>query len=668
MRLSSVLHYSPLALLALIGCGSASTDASRSEEAPPGDCGEAGCDSAGADAGTAGDCGEITDVCQRGAHYACRDGRLIPEPCAAGKACEASDPACVDVVCTPGESRCTDGSTSETCNAIGTKFTSLSCTSTQGCDPQTGLCAECVCAPGSRAATCPNADHESRCLPGCLGYVNVACGDAQTCVAGACSICTPGAKRCIDEGTSDTCNETGTAWEGAHTCGALDVCYGTDGCITRCDAATREPSTVGCSFLALNMDTYYEDYTDGVTLMNPNEAISATVEIFDSVGGIVKILDHTTVPPLGTYTFAMPNTADVRIDGTSALRWGGSFHIESDLPIHAHMHAPLDRGRGNTDSSCLLPESALGTEYVVGSYTALSSYSSYLSVVATADALVTVTVPDATIAGPGVPSMGAGTSRKFSMQRYDTLQIATDKDITGAWITSTAPIAVFGAVACAQVPLGTSFCDHLEEQMLPVQNLGKSYFLAPYAKRSDNDAFRWRVVATEDDTVITQTPAVAAFPASLAKGAFFEFETLATAEGGGSVLLTSDKRFAVFQYTRGNAAGGAANSGDPAMGTVIPTEQFIRQTFVSVPASTNNAEPRWIQIVRSGNDEVSIDGEAIDAAAFTTSGTFAFANISVSPGVHQVVGAGPIGVSIFTIEAVNADAFPATMALRPIDP
>ena len=38
-------------------------------------------------------------------------------------------------------------------------------------------------------------------------------------------------------------------------------------------------------------------------------------------------------------------------------------------------------------------------------------------------------------------------------------------DYTGVYVTATKPVAVFGGHECAQVPVGTKFCDHIYEQV-----------------------------------------------------------------------------------------------------------------------------------------------------------------------------------------------------------
>jgi len=58
-----------------------------------------------------------------------------------------------------------------------------------------------------------------------------------------------------------------------------------------------------------------------------------------------------------------------------------------------------------------------------------------------------------------------------------TYQAAMGTDPTGMFINGTFPFNVYSGHACAQVPQGRPFCDHMLEQMLPVSDLGKEHYV-----------------------------------------------------------------------------------------------------------------------------------------------------------------------------------------------
>lgn len=68
-----------------------------------------------------------------------------------------------------------------------------------------------------------------------------------------------------------------------------------------------------------------------------------------------------------------------------------------------------------------------------------------------------------------------------------TYQATFGIDITGWKINSSRFISVFFGHACAFVPQGVFFCDHMVEQIPPVGEWGKTHYIAGIAGRQ-NDA------------------------------------------------------------------------------------------------------------------------------------------------------------------------------------
>ena len=74
-------------------------------------------------------------------------------------------------------------------------------------------------------------------------------------------------------------------------------------------------------------------------------------------------------------------------------------------------------------------------------------------------------------------------------------------DLSGTFVSSDKPIWVVGANNCANVPTGVTYCDHIEEQLLPLDYWGKKYVGAHSPKRGSEKHY-WRVYAGEDNTTI----------------------------------------------------------------------------------------------------------------------------------------------------------------------
>jgi len=82
----------------------------------------------------------------------------------------------------------------------------------------------------------------------------------------------------------------------------------------------------------------------------------------------------------------------------------------------------------------------------------------------------------------------------------------TDHDLTGTRITATGPIEVFGGHTCAYAPYYAQACDHLEEQLPPVETWGTDYVGAPLGDGGLVGTNIVRVIAGFDGTTVTVTP------------------------------------------------------------------------------------------------------------------------------------------------------------------
>ncbi len=570
-------------------------------------------------------------------------------------------PGCVD-----GEEQCTNG-VHEVCdNGV---FTAAPCPAGQGCDVGTGQCADCVCTPGAPGAACVDVQTQQICNADCFGFTPAPCGAGDVCIGGACvpQVCVPGSVHCPTDSTTEICNADGTAYVPGAACGAKEQCSEGIGCESLCAIYAKSPTSVGCSFFALNMDNYDEAHADAVVIGNTSSTLTAVVNLYGSPNGVETLLQgNVQIPPLGQYTWNLPNAASDIIENGTALRVGGAFRVASDLPVIAYQHSPLTPYYTN-DASVLLPEATLGKHYFVPSYyDALGGYPSYFNVVATQNnTTVSFTVPNASAAGAGVVAAAAGQTVTVTMNRYDTLQVANapgspqmQRDMMGAEIDASAPVSVFGAVECAQVPAGYTYCDHMEEQAVPVRNWGMVYVGAHIPKRSNTERYYWRVMAQQDGTVIDTTPPQMGFPQTLNAGQFYEFYTQE------SFVFTGSNPFAAYQYISGQDAFGAG-TGDPAMITAVPVEQFLPRYVVLTPSGY---AVDYIQIIRTTGDAVQVDGVTVPANSYYAVGAYTVADYAVAAGPHVITSNSGIGIVGVGYTSATSYGYPGGMALDNIAP
>jgi len=565
-----------------------------------------------------------------------------------------------DCTCTPGDpsGQC-QGAQLEVCADDCMSFVPQDCPMGQSC--KDGACIDQICTPG--ATQCVDQNNVETCAADGLSWEPTACGGGQVCKDGACidQLCTPMAKSCADAKNTQTCADDGLSWLPPVACGSKEGCSGQGNCIALCEMVKENPSSIGCSFYANRMDNFYGDQNDSVVVGNVSTTDPVSVQLyFTPNGSNVEQAQGApvTVPAKGTYTFTLTNTP---VDKVSVLRKGGSYRVQSDLPIIAYQHSPIGMIYTN-DASMLLPDYALKQNYVVASYRdGLGGYPSYFNVIATeANTTVKWTPPVATSAGTGVPAVAANATGQVVMNRFDTLQVrvANGQDISGTIVESDKPIWVVGATECVNVPNGVTYCDHIEEQMLPLDYWGKEYVGAHSPKRG-SEKHHWRIFAGEDNTTVTTTPAQPGTPFTLAKKG--QFKDLVVANNT-SFVFTGDQPFLPVQYLEGTSGG--ANDGDPSMYQMIPVEQFL--TSYAFATGTNYPK-NYVQIIRKvGGADVMLDGAAV--TGYYTVGSYEVADKLINQGSHFAESAEAFGIIGIGYSAATSYAYPGGLRLKVINP
>ena len=519
----------------------------------------------------------------------------------------------------------------------------------------------CVCMPGDTNGC--EGDQLLVCADDCLGFEPQPCpGQFDKCKEGACvaPLCLPGQTACEGLGAVKTCNASGDAFDPPVPCGATQECQ-INACIELCDAIQASPSSIGCSFFANRMDNFYIDQPDSLIVGNTHPSKTASVQLYfvpngqnaeQAQGGAINIA------PGKTHTFQLTNAP---LDKVSALRVGGVYRVSSNIPIVAYLHSPLG-AQATNDASMLLPEYALKRDYVIASWKdGHNQYPSYFNVIALENGTtVKWTPPQNTVAGNGVPAVAAGQTGQVMMNRYGTLQVRAPNggDLSGTFVEADKPIWVIGAVECVNVPtVNVLFCDHIEEQMLPLDYWGKTYVGAASPKRG-NEKHHWRVFAGENNVTVTTDPPQPGTPFMLNKA---QFKDLTIANNTSFIFNCSGPCLPV-QYLEGEQGG--AGTGDPAMYQMIPVEQFLdRYAF----ATGTGYNPDYVQVIRTkGGADVLVDGVVV--SGYTAVGNYEVSNWKIAPGGHFAESAQPFGIVSIGYTGVTSYAYPGGMKLQVINP
>jgi hypothetical protein len=378
----------------------------------------------------------------------------------------------------------------------------------------------------------------------------------------------------------------------------------------------------------------------------------------------------------------------------TGIQTRGAFRVTSDVPVVVYQINPYEAAlEHTTDASLLIAASALDDDYYNIGYPQTNpsrgpwDMPTEINIIAVEDGTsVTVTSSTNTRAGGVVPAMSSGGTYTTTLNAGDNLQIATattGNDMTGTRVQSSAPVAVFSGGECHDIPVNQGYCDHLEEQLMPLSTWGTEYVAARHPPRASENVL-WRFVAATDNTTITFDPAVsgnivlnAGQSAQISTGSDFVARS-----------TNPDRPFFVMQFMQGaeqtalesgtniNALGNLR--GDPAQTISIPTAQYLDEyNFLSDPTYAYN----WLVVVRTNNtDEIRLDCfDPIPNNRFTTIGTgpYQYARITLSAesgspdgtctsGAHSIDGDGPFGIWVYGVFADTSYGYPGGMALERI--
>ena len=558
-----------------------------------------------------------------------------------------------DARCRPGATRCGPGGAVQHCKADGSGWDTLAhCAANQQCAAAqcsppgcSGMISECT--PDGRIQTC---------LAGVGQYSDPApCAIGQVCVGTSCipQVCSPNQRFCSDPQTVAQCDALGASGQIIDRCSANSACAA-GSCVDSCTAADLNKSFAGCTFYSVDMDNYALDDTQENDIAVANQSnFTATVKIQVRQGVTTwTTLCMAAVPAGQTHVFPLTRSCaydqldplDRHIED-SALTSGLAYRVLSDAPIVAYQYNSddLNRAASSSGASVLLPKATLGKKYYVLTWPQPDPAASFdlssddisrssADIVGTVDGtMVTVVSSTHILMGPGVPAMSPGDRQTFALNEGDVLQletVTTGDDLTGTYVEATRPIAVFAGVECAVnlAPGATTdgFCDHIEEQMLPLVAWGKNYVAPRVIAQANSDGCdgtggpetacppsRWRVLASVDGTTVTFAPPAGVTlqyggtpnPVMLDAGQFIEVLALGAP---GDFFVSADQAIGVMQLSGGEAT----------MTTTVPVEQYLASyLFEATDYFCSN-----LTVVRKQGAVVQVNGMTISDSLFTPAG------------------------------------------------
>jgi hypothetical protein len=344
-------------------------------------------------------------------------------------------------------------------------------------------------------------------------------------------------------------------------------------------------------------------------------------------------------------TVELPYPEAIIISSSEVIENKG-VHVQAEDEIAIY---GLNRREYSTDAFLALPVDILNLFYFVVSHQSLDDYynQSQFAIVSPYDDVQVEITPSVNTEGGNIArqtfSITLNKGQIYQVQAYNGL------DLTGSVIQASLPVAVFSGHSCANVPLGYGYCDHLVEQLPPVNTWGNSFITVPLAGRENGDTFR--MLASQDNTAITIN---GIYIITINFGDYYE--TILNVP----TQITSSKPILVMQYSNGNDWDPyISDNGDPFMMLIPPSEQFMSSYSFSTPSSGFPTNYLNLTITTEGISSLLLDGGSIDFGLFKViSGTeFSCASIPISIGSHQIENTEGIPFGIYSYGFWDCDSY-----------
>ncbi|MBK8340691.1 MAG: hypothetical protein IPK99_12175 [Flavobacteriales bacterium] len=336
------------------------------------------------------------------------------------------------------------------------------------------------------------------------------------------------------------------------------------------------------------------------------------------------------VPANGVALVIVPNTAE-HIGSETVTNKGVRVQTQAPVTVSAVSFQSYTH-----DGTQVLPVEGLGTEYRAEAYRGIPGfnefYKSELLIVATQDGTeVEITPTVNTLGGhaAGVPF----TIQLDQGEAYQVQSALAALNLTGTLVRGTSqngscrPFAVFGGSMCANVPVACAACDHLYEQMVPIDHWGTSFHTF---KNGGPTSETYRIQCAQNGTTVSVNGGA---PVLLNPGQIHEVNG-STAP----VCISATAPISVAQISEGYSCAGA---GDPSMVLLEPDDRTTLEARFSTVASPQiNGHRLNLVVPTTAVAAVQLDGASVPAAQFTpypSCPTWSYTSLTIAPGNHRVL-------------------------------
>ncbi len=373
------------------------------------------------------------------------------------------------------------------------------------------------------------------------------------------------------------------------------------------------------------------------------------ITLSSSYNCIYKIYIGKSVAPFTSGPVTPNIPVKVRIDWKLVEAIGSesiqekAIHLVSDQPLNVYA---LNWSPNSSEVALIYPSNSIGNEYYTMCYTphidgngintGSGRNSEFLIVASTDNTVVSITTTKVTDKGKA-----ANTPYSITLNQGEVYQVQSENlpipawpgqgDLTGSYIKSEKPIAVFSGSLSTTVPgdASVSAWDHLYEQMPPLQTWGRKFVAVPLKSRREDT---YRVLAAEDNTTVrigSNSPVV------INKGKYYEFMLSYTTPS----LIESDKPVLLAQFSNSNSVDKTftGGDGDPFLVIVSPVNQTREKVAFVAYDSPQITSKFFINVVVKDDviGLVKLDDTVVSFNSLSATG-YSYAQISIGKGNHFI--------------------------------
>ncbi|XP_063962916.1 uncharacterized protein LOC129271834 [Lytechinus pictus] len=280
--------------------------------------------------------------------------------------------------------------------------------------------------------------------------------------------------------------------------------------------------------------------------------------------------DQITLPSgSGPYNYPLPNSL-IKQTATDVLNTTVVLTSDQNIKVISY-----NIGTATSDAFSVVPTKYLGKEYFLALFSMMTGENNFRGTV-TISALDKKARIEIYL-NSSVQFQNAmyykGDILRYTLRPFESLQLRPKyTNITGSRVVANTSVTITVGTDCANVPEDIKFCDHLAEQLAPVEAWGVLYVLSPFPMR--RSGYLFQIVAGRDRTMVRFHNGTAV---EMNMGDYITVDISSQI----MTFITADKPISVIQYVKGKTSDGMTYS-DPSMIRVIPIEQYVKSTVFPV--------------------------------------------------------------------------------------